>query len=151
MAKKKRTMVAVPKATLSALKSLLYSPEGGVDLSTIVADLSIDKGGEDLAAINVGLAYKGIKPEVDQETRYGWGYYNFEEYIFEHYSLILDQVRYKVVHYAFDGKTNSIDTNKPEEMGCRVCTYSDWEEMSTNREEVMEKLIKQYGTAPQTV
>jgi hypothetical protein len=94
--KSQEIMVSVPIPTLNALKSLLFSQgEGSINLGGIIEDL----GGRDLTAVNVGLAYKGIKPEIDTACRYDSTYgTRFVRYEFKSYSLILDRVFATAVH-----------------------------------------------------
>ena len=88
--------VNVPTSTLNAIKSLLFSEkEGGVDLSPIVADLAVGDTCEDLIAINVGLTFKGIRPNIDTTTRYVRDYQSLVEYTFVGYSMIRDIVTYQ--------------------------------------------------------
>lgn len=60
----KKGFVQIPEPTLKALKGLLYNSKDGVDLSPITKDISFP-GNEDITAINVGLVYKGLTPEID--------------------------------------------------------------------------------------
>ena len=90
-------MVEISTMTLNALKQLLFS-EDGVNLTNIVNDLVAGGKNEDLSAINVGLTFKGIKPEMDMSPRWG----DFNEYWCRYiaytptgYSLILDRVTFK--------------------------------------------------------
>ena len=71
----KNGMVEISAMTLNALKQLLFS-EDGVNLTSIVDDLAAGGKDKDLSAINVGLTFKGIKPEMDMSPRWG----NFNEY-----------------------------------------------------------------------
>lgn len=83
-------MVSVPTPTLNALKTWLFSlDEESIDLGGIIEDL----GGEDMTAINVALAYKGIRPFIDTTSRFSRTYGNrFSRYDFKDYSLILGKV-----------------------------------------------------------
>ena len=88
--------VNVPTSTLNAIKSLLFDEKaGGVDLSPIVADLAVGDTSEDLIAINVGLTFRGIKPEIDTSTRYDRDYQSLVEYTFVAYSMIRDIVTFR--------------------------------------------------------
>ena len=90
---KQITTINVPASTLNAIKNLLFSEkEGGVDLSSIVEDLTTGNENRDLMAINVGLTFKGIKPKIDSTTRYSRDYQNLVEYTFISYSMIRDVV-----------------------------------------------------------
>lgn len=82
----------IPNITLNALKQLLFTQEGGTDLSNIIADL----GGDDLTAINVGLVHKGIAPKIDEQSRYEKNYgTRFFRYDFVRCSLIRNKVEVK--------------------------------------------------------
>ena len=88
--------IDVPVSTLNAIKNLLFSEkEGGVDLSPIVSDLTVGNVNSDLVAINVGLTFKGIKPDIDTTTRYVRDYQSLYEYTFVSYSMIRDIVTYR--------------------------------------------------------
>lgn len=90
------SFVNIPTSTLNAIKSLLFSEkEGGVDLSPIVEDLSVGNDCPDLVAVNVALTFRGLKPEIDTNTRYGRDYQSIVEYKFISYSLIRDIVTYQ--------------------------------------------------------
>lgn len=93
--KTQNTHVTISTATLNCLKQLLFSDKGGTDLTNIVNDL----GGDDLTAINVGLIHKGIKPEIDTQSRYATSYKGFRRYDFVSYSMILDKVYVKTSNY----------------------------------------------------
>lgn len=83
-------MVSVPTPTLNALKAMLFSSdEEGISLEGIISDL----GGDDMTAINVALAYKGIRPFIDSASRFSHTYCNrFSRFDFKAYSLILGKV-----------------------------------------------------------
>lgn len=68
-------MVSVPVATLNCIKSLLFG-EDGVNLSGIINDIASVKDNPDLVAINVALAFKGIKPKIDTAPRFGGSRYD---------------------------------------------------------------------------
>lgn len=93
-------MVSVPSTTLNALKGLLFNSENGVDLSSIVNDLKTADNNEELLAINIGLTFKGLKPEIDTTSRYGSEYRSVIRYDFINYSMILNKVTCKRVRIA---------------------------------------------------
>lgn len=148
MKKSIKATVEVPTTTLSAIKNMLFNSEEGVDLSTIVNDLTYGKENDDLTAINVGLTFKGIKPDVDNQTRFDTGYCSLERYVFLGSSLILNQVRVARSYLRFNKDTNSFETeweNRSEE------TYSmeRWLDMSTNEAEQRKSIVEQYGKKPE--
>lgn len=107
-------MVSVPSTTLNALKGLLFNSENGVDLSSIVNDLKIADTNEELLAINVGLTFKGLKPEIDTTSRYDCDYRSIIRYDFVNYSMILNKVTCKRVRVAewSDEKGDLVPCNK---------------------------------------
>lgn len=144
MAKKVKAMVEVPVTTLSAIKNMLFNSKEGVDLSTIVNDLSCGRENDDLTAVNVGLTFKGIKPTIDTTTRFDTGYCLLERYEFIGSSLILNQVRVARSYLRFNRDNNTFETewvNRTEE------TYSmeHWLDMSTDEAEQRESVVEQYG------
>ena len=113
----------ISAATLNCIKQLLFSQnEEGVDLNSIVQDL----GGDDMTAINVALVFKGVKPEIDTNPRYG-GYSkywkSYEKYEFVKYSLILDKVEANVTEFAFNPETGAF-TDK--ELNPKFFSLEDW-------------------------
>lgn len=86
----KKGFVQIPEPTLKALKGLLFSKDGDVDLSPIVNDFAFP-GNEDLTAINVGLVYKGLTPKIDERPRIICG----ETCEFVGFSLIMGMVKAK--------------------------------------------------------
>lgn len=146
---KQQTLVSVPRATLQALKSLLFSQDGeGVNLAPIVQDLTTGDTDEDLVALNVGLVFKGLTPKIDTTARFGWEYYTLKRYDFVHFSLIQNTVTVKVWDFDFDGKTNTV-AKEPREGGIKTYTCEDWLEKPTLADEPMQTLISRYGTKPQ--
>lgn len=69
--------VQMPSSTVAALKAMLFNSNEGVDLSSIINDISGNNGNENLVAINVALAFRGYKPELDDTIRvinsWEWG------------------------------------------------------------------------------
>lgn len=127
----KKGFVAVPKATMSALKGLLFGSEG-TNLTSIIEDL----GNDDLTAINVGLVFKGLKPSFEGErVRYSSGFRSYSKYEFESYSLILGTIRAKKTTYDL-GRDNETVRERPWE----IVSLSpiDWEMMTETETEVRE-------------
>lgn len=107
-----RSSYTISAATLNCIKQLLFSQnEEGVNLNPIVQDL----GGDDMTAINVALVFKGVKPEIDSNPRYG-GYSeywkSYEKYEFVKYSLILDKVTVNVTEFTFNPETGTFTDKK---------------------------------------
>ena len=147
--KNQESMVNISVSTLNALKQLLFSDENGVDLSPIVKDISTGlNANEDLTAINVGLAFKGIKPVVDKATRYEAGSTYWKRYTrceFVEHSLILDMVKYNSIDVTRDEKT---DTWTDGESRLECCSLSKWLEMSTSPDGYIEEINKKYPVSP---
>lgn len=139
-------MVEISAMTLNALKQLLFS-EDGVNLTGIVEDLAAGGKNKDLSAINVGLTFKGIKPEMDMSPRWG----NFNDYWRQYsaytpvgYSLILDRVTYKKCEI-------TRDKEKDEWTSGKVCedsmSMADWLNLTTDKADVdafVAKMLEKY-------
>ena len=135
MAKQNNGMVEMPEVTLNAIKSLLFTDKGGVDLSSIINDL----GGSDLTAINVALVYKGAKPQIDTRSRYEWNYGNkYHRFDFIKFSLILNKVECKRVNY------NLLESGDAEEAGSYdvVLDLQDWLSKTTNAQDIVDIINK---------
>jgi hypothetical protein len=126
--------INVPVSTLNAIKNLLFSEkEGGVDLSPIVTDLTVGGANSDLVAINVGLTFKGIKPDIDKTTRYTRDYKELVEYTFVSYSMIRDLVTYERKTIAkWDSAKNDLCPCSNEGY-LDSCSLSAWLDKSTDR------------------
>jgi hypothetical protein len=128
-------MVEMPAVTLNAIKSLLFTDKGGIDLSSIINDL----GGSDLMAINVALVYKGAKPQIDTRSRYEWNYgTKYYRYDFVSFSLILNKVECKKVAY------NLLESGDAEETGSydTAIDLQDWLSKTTNAQDIVEIINK---------
>lgn len=139
--------VSIPASTLNAIKNLLFSEkEGGVDLSPIVTDLAVGNENRDLVAINVGLTFKGIKPEVDTTTRYQSDYRSLCELKFVSYSMIRDIVTCeKRVIAKWDNEKNDLcpcaDNNEPY---TETMVLESWYEKDTDRSVPTQDLVKRW-------
>jgi hypothetical protein len=143
---KQNGMVEISAMTLNALKQLLFT-EDGVNLTNIVKDLAAGGKNEDLSAINVGLTFKGIKPEMDMSPRWG----NFNDYWRQYnaytpigYSLILDRVTYKKCEISRDKEKDVWTSGK-------VCedsmSMADWLDLTTEKADVdtfVAKMLEKY-------
>ena len=146
---KQNGMVEISAMTLNALKQLLFS-EDGVNLTNIVKDLAAGGKNEDLSAINVGLTFKGIKPEMDMSPR--WGGFNdyWRQYIAYTpvgYSLILDRVTYKKCEISRDKEKNEWTSGKVYEDSMPM---AEWLNLTTEKADVnafVAKMLEKYPIA----
>ena len=145
----KNGMVEISAMTLNALKQLLFS-EDGVNLTNIVKDLAAGGKNEDLSAINVGLTFKGIKPEMDMSPR--WGGFNdyWRQYIAYTpvgYSLILDRVTYKKCEISRDKEKDEWTSGKVYEDSMPM---AEWLNLTTEKADVdafVAKMLEKYPIA----
>lgn len=139
--------VSIPASTLNAIKNLLFSEkEGGVDLTPIVTDLTIGNENRDLVAINVGLTFKGIKPEIDTTARYQSDYRSLCELTFVSYSMIRDVVTYEKRTIAkWDSEKNDLcpcaDNN---EFYTETMSLDSWYDKDTDRSVPTQDLVKRW-------
>ena len=143
---KQNGMVEISAMTLNALKQLLFS-EDGVNLTGIVDDLAAGGKNKDLSAINVGLTFRGIKPEMDMSPRWG----NFNEYWRQYtaytpvgYSLILDRVTYRKCEISRDKEKDEWTSGKVYEDSISM---ADWLNLTTEKADVdafVAKMLKKY-------
>ena len=139
-----RNLVEISAATLSAIKSMLFTNDGGVDLSPIVTDLTIGDDNRDLTAINTALVFRGAVPEIDKATRFGQDYKSLVQYTFISYSLIRDRVtahRRKISE--FDEAKNGMFSKDDE--GYKV-TFSlgEWLEKPVEPDEPISNIMKRW-------
>ena len=135
MVKSNNTQVTISAAMLNCLKQTLFSQTDGVDLSPIVEDL----GGEDVTAIAVALAYKGIKPEIDTTTRFDTEYRDtYAKYEFKSYSVIKDLVLISKTYYTWDSNTHTWSNDRSQDMEIQL---SRWLNMSTSEEDIKNKIV----------
>ena len=139
----RKGFVEVPQMTLNALKGLLFTNEGGVDLSSIINDLKPNENDE-LTAINVGLVYRGLTPEIDKSTRYYRDYMTLVKWEFVGVSLILGGVKVKRFTKWFDQKTQKVDEEWREDEGVQFYGFDQWLEKSTNEGEIIEELKEKF-------
>lgn len=127
--------IQVPATTFNALKSLLFTKSGGVDLSGIIDDL----GGDDLTAVNVALCYNKMVPEIDKSTRFAYNWRNtYYEYVFVSYSLIRGIV--KVEKYTKNHE-DALEYDNPE---IQEMSYERWLDLSTDNSEIKEECSKYF-------
>lgn len=140
------TSINVPVSTLNAIKNLLFSAdEGGVNLSTIVDDLAVGETNKDLMAINIGLTYKGIKPEIDTTIRYSRDYRDLVEYTFVKYSMIRDLVTVEKKTVAkWDVNKNDLCPCSDSSSYIDTITLNSWYDKETDRSIPTQELVKQW-------
>lgn len=137
----KKGFVEIPTTTLNALKKMLFTNEGGVDLSAIVNDLTASEEHRDLTAINVALTYKGVEIDVDKRPRYEYDWKNrYYRYDYAGYSLILGFVKVKrtVVEVLENGEENIVSVYDHTE--CK--DFTQWVEMDTEKSSVLAKIAE---------
>ena len=130
-------LVAIPEPTLNALKNLLFSTEGIINVSPIVNDLAISENCKDMLAINIALVMKGIKPDI--------GKFRFKKegsllitWELTHFSLISGIVTVSVSAKKYDSGTKTFTDYDifPKENNI---DYSEWTEASSNKKEIIDK------------
>lgn len=146
----KKGFVEVPRMTLNALKGLLFTNENGVDLSTIINDLKPNPDDE-LTAINVGLVYNGLTPEIDKATRFVPNYDELIKYEFVGISLILGVVKVKVSTRRFDNYNKYEWGEWKTENVVNAYGYDQWLEWNTDENAVMKTVEEKFPKpTPQT-
>lgn len=138
----RKGFVEVPQMTLNALKGLLFGNEG-VDLSAIINDLK-PSNDDELTAINVGLVYRGLTPEIDKSTRYYRDYMTLVKWEFVGVSLILGVVKIKRSTKWFDQKTQKLQDEWREDDEIQCINFDRWLENSTNEEEFIAELKEKF-------
>lgn len=132
-------LVSVPMPTFNALKNLLFSADGTVDVSPIVDDLAVSEDYKDLLAINVALVMKGIKPEIGK-FRYKKEGNLLITWELVHYSLISGIVTVKVSAMKYDYETKTfVDYNGLSKEN--NIDYLEWAEASHVKREILDKFI----------
>lgn len=132
-------LVSVPMPTFNALKNLLFSADGTVDVSPIVDDLAVSEDYKDLLAINVALVMKGIKPEIGK-FRYKKEGNLLITWELVHYSLISGIVTVKVSAMKYDYETKTfVDYNGLSKEN--NIDYLEWAEASYVKREILDKFI----------
>lgn len=144
------SMISVPSTTLNALKGLLFSEKGEVDLSPIVSDLTTADTNPDLMAINVGLTFRGLKPEIDTTRRYSKDYRSLVQYDFISYSLILDKVTaHRKVISKWDDNKGDLCPYKDDGYDVSF-SLSEWYGKDTESFPATNEIVKQFKKRGQT-
>lgn len=130
-------LVAVPEPTLNALKNLLFSAKGTIDVSPIVNDLAISEDCRDITAINIALVMNGMKPEIGK-FRYKKEGRLLITWELTHFSLISGVVTVKVSTMKYDSETKTFTNYDifPKE---KNIDYSEWAEASNDKREILDK------------
>lgn len=130
-------LVAVPEPTLNALKNLLFSAKGTIDVSPIVDDLAVSEDWKDILAINIALVMNGIKPEI--------GKFRFKKegnllitWELIHFSLISGVVTVKISAMKYDSETKTF-TDYDIFLKENNIDYSEWAEASNDKREILNK------------
>lgn len=139
MKQTKKGLVEIPATTLSALKNMLFSADNGIDLATIINDVTVDCAYKDLTAINVALAYKGVKVDIDECPRYQYEWRNrFYRYDYTGYSLILGCIKAYCTLCEMDAEGNI----KEGETTTSTLNIAQWDELTTEIEEIKTKIAE---------
>ena len=149
--KNSNSTISISVSTLNAIKNLLFSEkEGGVNLSSIVDDLTIGDENRDLVAINVGLTFKGIKPEIDTATRYKADYRSLCELTFVSYSMIRDVLTYekRIIARWDSDKNDLVPCADNKESYNETTSLDDWYAQTTDRDEPTQELTKRWFKEP---
>lgn len=134
MVKSNNAQVTISAAMLNCLKQTIFSQTDGVDLSPIVEDL----GGEDLTAIAVALAYKGIKPEIDTTPRFDYSGSYYVRFEFVSYSVIRDTVTVSKTFFSYNKETKQWSPDNQSNK--QVFSLDRWLNMSTSEAECIAKV-----------
>lgn len=134
MVKSNNNQITISVAMANCIKQLIFSETKGVNLTPIVEDIE----GDDMTAVAVALAYKGIKPEIDTTTRFEFSYQNtYYKNEFVHYSLIKDMVTHKQTRITWNTKTNHWDEYViPTPV---YTSLASWLKMTTSEEDCIAK------------
>lgn len=135
MVKSNNPQITISAAMLNCLKQALFSQTNGVDLSPIVEDL----GGDDKTAIAVALAYKGIKPEVDDAPRFDFCGSYYYQYEFVSYSIIRDVVIAVPTHISFNAETQQWEKKRKDYDA--TFSLSHWFDMPTSEKDAKDRVI----------
>ena len=146
MAKNLNASVTIPASTLNALKGLLFNSEDGVDLNPIIKDLAVGNANEDLIAINVGLVFKGLTPEIDTTIRYSKDYKELVQYTFVSYSMIRDLVTFERKTIAkWDSEKNDLCPVEDRQPYVDTISLNGWYDKSIDRAVPTQELVKQWA------
>lgn len=142
MKQTKKGFVEIPQTTLNALKNMLFSQnKTGVDLSSIIKDLTPTEEHHDITAINIALVYNGVPINIDERPRFAYEWKRqFARYDYLGYSLILGivKVRKTICELSEDGTIHDLRTND----GMECLGFDIWNETTTNIEDIFAEIEK---------
>ena len=137
----KKGFVQMPAQTLNALKNMLFSNEGGVDLSNIINDLTPDEEHRDLTAIHVALVHKGASIDIDKATRYEHSWRNnITKHEYVGHSLILGMVKVQSYDCHIDENGDLVVDRKRDHIA--HYGFDQWAEWTTNCSDLLDKIQK---------
>jgi hypothetical protein len=137
----KKGFVQMPTQTLNALKNMLFTNEGGVDLSNIINDIVADDEHRDLIAIHVALVHKGVTIDIDKATRYEHSWRNnITKHEYLGYSLILSIVKVQSYDCHIDENGDLVVDRKRDGISCYG--FDQWAEWTTNVADLLDKIQK---------
>jgi hypothetical protein len=137
----KKGFVQMPAQTLNALKNMLFSNEGGVDLTNLINDLTPNEENRDLTAIHVALVHKGVNIDIDKTTRYEHSWRNnIIKHEFVGYSLILGMVKVQSYECHIDESGDLVVDRKRDHIA--HYGFEQWAEWTTNVATLLDKIQK---------
>lgn len=137
----KKGFVQMPAQTLNALKNMLFSNEGGVDLTNLINDLTPDEENRDLTAIHVALVHKGVNIDIDKATRYEHSWRNnITKHEYVGHSLILGMVKVKSSECHINENGDIVEDRKRDGIACYG--FDQWAEWTTNVATLLDKIQK---------
>ena len=137
----KKGFVQMPVQTLNALKNLLFTNEGGVDLSNLINDLTPNEEQRDLTAIHVALVHKGVNIDIDTATRYehSWSN-NIIKHEYVGHSLLLGLVKVQSSDCHIDENGDLVVDRKRDNIVLHG--FDQWAEWTTNASDLLDKIQK---------
>jgi hypothetical protein len=137
----KKGFVQMPTQTLNALKNMLFTNEGGVDLSNLINDLAPNEENRDLTAIHVALVHKGVNIDIDKATRYEHSWNNrITRHEYVGHSLILGLVKVQSYDCHIDKNGDIVEDCKHDGITCY--DFAHWAEWTTNVATLLDKIKK---------
>lgn len=125
--------IPVSKSTLSAIKQMLFG-KTGTNLTNIINDVTLGDN-DDLAAINVALAFQGFKPEVDKTPRFKSRWNGYSRYEVIKASLITGLLKVKVTNFKYDKEADAFTFTEEEE---QVIFPEAFDNLYLNEEQVQQ-------------
>ena len=129
--------VLINKTTLNAIKQMMFG-KIGTDLTNIVNDVAMGVE-DDLAAINVALAFQGFKPEFDRTPKFQGNWRGYSKHEVMSVSLITGFARVHITSYHYEKETDSFTLYEENEM---QVPYEMLDQLSEDEEKVKEEAKK---------